>query len=254
MWIDVGMLLILAFYTLLGYFQGIIVQVFRLIGLVLVFFYIRFVAEPVGQWLAAHLDMNAIGAYYIALIAGALIVYAACAVLGKAIHKMVAQTEKPQTLDRVLGCALGFIKGAIVAFLIVCMFDMIPPSRLSGWPWMYKQVTGSGLIVRAHSYNPLPELRFLADADDYKKLLDDPDAQRIFQTQPAFVALQNHPKFRLLVSDPEVRDLVARKQWADVLVHEKLLALVFDRDVRKILNQLNPKAALEEAAKMRGGK
>ncbi len=255
MWIDAGAVLIVAFYALLGLFQGIIAQVFRLIGLVLVFFYIRFVAEPVGQWLAARLDLNAIAAYYIALIAGALVLYAACALLGKAIHKMVVSgAEAPKTLDRALGLVLGFAKGAIVAFLIVCMLDMIPPERLGGSPWLQKQVKGSGLITRAHPWNPLPELRFLADVEDYKKLLDDPEAQRIFEAQPAFVALQNNAKFRMAASDSELRDLLARKQWADVLVHEKVLALVFDRDVRKILNELRPKVALDEAAKMRGGK
>ncbi len=255
MWIDVGAILIILFYSVLGLFQGIIAQVFRLIGLVLVFFYIRFVAEPVGQWLAVRLDLNAIVAYYLALIAGSLVVYAACALLGKAIHKMlVSGAEAPKTLDRALGLALGFAKGAIVAFLVVCMMDMIPPERLGGWPRLQGQVKASGLIARAHPWNPLPELRFLADVDDYKKLFDDPEAQRIFQAQPAFVRLQDNPKVRDAFSDPGLRMLVAQKKWAEVLRNEKVLALVFDRDVRKLANDLRPKAALDEAARLRNEK
>ncbi len=254
MWLDGIAILIVLFFAALGYFQGIIVQMFRIIGLVLVFFYIYLVAEPMGQWVSAHLDLNPVVAYYVALIGGALILYAACSLMGKAIHKMLAKTEKPQTLDRVMGMAVGLIKGAIIAFLLLCMIDMIPPARTGSWTWLREQAAGSSLVVRLHPWNPLPELRFLADVDDYKKLFDDPEAQRIFQAQPAFVRLQDNPKVRDAFSDPGLRMLVAQKKWAEVLRNEKVLALVFDRDVRKLANDLRPKAALDEAARLRNEK
>lgn len=252
MWIDVVLGIIVIAYGIMGLFQGVIVQLFRLGGLVLIIFYARLVAEPIGQWLALHLRLNPLAAYYVSFIGGALIVYAVCALIGRGVHKLVvAQGERPQKANRLLGGVLGLAKGAIIAFVLAAIVDMIPPEKMGGLPWVGTQAKKSRLLARVHEVNPLPQARFLADIDDYKKVLEDPEAQRILQRQPAFVKLQDHPKFRVAVNDQELRKLVAEKHWPEVLVHEKVLALVFDREIRQLLNQMDPKTALEEAEKMR---
>ena len=52
----------------------------------------------------------------------------------------------------------------------------------------------------------------------------------------------------------ELRELIQDKRWPRVIVHDKVLALLFDREVRELLNRLNPRAALEEAEKARAAK
>ncbi len=266
MWIDIAAILIVLLYTIVGYFQGIIVQIFRLIGLVLVFFYIAFVAEPVGQWLGAQLHMNAVTAYCATLIVGALVLYAACTLIGKSIHKMLAATETPQMLDRILGMALGLVKGLVVAFLFLCLVGLVPPEAMGNAAWLKDQAGKSMLVERVRPWNPMPELRFLADIEHYKKLLsNDPSekvlrerALEIFQKSAPFVRLQNNPKFREAVSDESLKQLIADCQkngdWLRVLAHKQVIALVFDREVRKCLNEMRPGEALRQAAAELGEK
>ena len=255
MWIDVGLGVVVLFFGLMGLFQGVIVQLFRLGGLVLIIFYARLVAEPIGQWLAGHLPLNPIIAYYVSFVAGALIVYAVCSLMGRAVHKAVTTGgETQKQANRMFGGILGLVKGLVVAFVLASLIDMIPAARLSRWETAQEQVATSRFLRVVHPVNPLPELRFLADVDDYKKILADPEAQRILQRQPAFAQLQDHAKFRVAVDDKGLRKLIEEKRWPEVLVHKRVLALIFDRDIRRILNDLDPKAALEEAERSRSDK
>ncbi len=259
MWLDIGALVLVIGFAVLGFFMGIIVQVFRLMGMAAIFFYIYFVVEPVGEWFAVHMQMSSLAAYYTALIGGALVIYAIFALLGRSISNMVSKGEAPQTIDRVLGFGLGTVKGLVVAFLVLCMFDMVPAGKFGGSPWVTAQKRESALIPRIHAFNPLPELSFLQYADDYKKIADDYykndlTAMNLLMAQPAAVKLKSHPKFQMAAHDPELQRLIEKRLWPDVLVNEKVLALVFDRDVRTLLNQLRPDTAVKDAAIYKAGK
>ena len=255
MWVDLGVGVIVVLYGLIGLFQGVVLQLFRLGGLVLIIVYARYVAEPIGQWLATTLSFNALIAYYISFIAGSVIVYVVCVLIGRGVSKLVTTGgEAPRKVNRILGGLLGLVKGCIVAFVLVAILDMIPENVVERWPWAHAQVKTSEILPRVHRVNPLPQARFVADIDDYKKILENPEAQRILQKKPAFVALQDHPKFRQAVNDPKLRQLIKAKpaRWPEVLVHDKVLALGFDREVRKILNSEDFRAAVKDALKEAG--
>jgi membrane protein required for colicin V production len=257
MWIDIGAGVIILAYSVMGLFQGVILQLFRLGGLVLVIFYARLVAEPIGQWLALHVSIPPLVAYYIALIAGALIVYAVCVLLGRGVNRLVnAGGDAPRKVNRTLGAILGLAKGLFVAFVLLSIVDMIPAEALGRWEWARTQATDSRVLPVVHPLNPLPQLRFLADVNDYKRLLKDPEAQRMLQRlQPEVVArLQDNPKFRLAAEDPQLQQLIREEKWREVMVNEKVVALLFDKEIRRTLNELNPHAALEQADKTRPGK
>jgi len=252
MGIDIAVVVLVLLYMVIGLFQGVIVQLFRLGGLVLVVLYARFVAEPVGHWIALRLEMNPLASYYVSFIVGSLIVYAVCALIGRGVHRLITGGGgTPREANRALGALLGLGKGALVAFVLLSIVDMVPVSWLGRWTWAQTQVKGSWVLPQVHPVNPLPEVRFLADIDDYKKVFENPEAQRILQRQPAFIELQNLPQFRQAVNDERLRELVREKRWDLVLVDESILALVFDREVRRKLNELNPRAALEQAEKLR---
>ena len=257
--VDLGVGVVVVLYGLIGLFQGVIVQLFRLGGLVLIIVYARFVAEPIGQWLAAKLSFNPLIAYYISFFVGSLVVYAVCALIGRAVNKVVvAGGGAPRKVNRTLGGLLGLAKGLVVAFVLVSILDMVPQKVLSRWAWVETQVAASRILPHVEKVNPLPELRFVTDIDDYKRLAESPEAQRIFQRTPEFATLQDHPKFRQAVSDPKLRVLIKEKRWPEVLVHEKVVALGFDREIRKILNDESfraaVKAAIQQAKKPPSGK
>jgi len=248
MWVDLGVGVIVVLYGLIGLFQGVIVQLFRLAGLALIIVYARFVAEPIGQWLAGKLSLNPVIAYYIAFIVGSVIVYAVCALMGRGVSKLVTTGgEVPRKANRTLGGLLGLVKGMVVAFVLVSVLDMVPERVTQRWSWAQEQVKMSAILPRVHKVNPLPQARFVADIDDYKKILDSPEAQRILQGKAAFVTLQDHPKFRAAVGDPGLRQLIREKRWPEVLVHDKVLALGFDREIRRILNSEEFRAAVKDA-------
>ena len=251
MWIDLGAVLVVLIYTTMGLFQGAIVQCFRLVGLVLVVLYARFVAESGGHWIALHLEINPITACYISLIAGSLILYAVCSLFGRAVHRWAtAGDDASREVDWALGALHGLAKGALVAFLLLSMVGMVPAAALGRRPWIQSQVSRSWLLAWVRPVNPLPEVRFVAYIDDYKKVFENPEAQRILEQQPAFIELVNLPRVREAVNDEQLRGMVKECRWQELAVNEKVLALLFDPEVRAKLNRTNPRAALEQAEKL----
>jgi hypothetical protein len=93
-------------------------------------------------------------------------------------------------------------------------------------------------------------VRFVAYIDDYKKVFENPEAQRILEQQPAFIELVNLPRVREAVNDEQLRGMVKECRWQELAVNEKVLALLFDPEVRAKLNRTNPRAALEQAEKL----
>jgi len=254
MWVDLVLGALIILCGMIGLFQGIIIQVFRLGGLALVILYARAVAEPAGQWVATQFSLMPLVAYYIALIVGGLIIYAFCALAGRAVHKMLKTGGgAPHHVNRLLGGFLGLAHGVVIAFLLASILEMVPAEALDGYPTLQSNRRTSRAVPMVHSVNPLPQLRFLVYINDYKRLLNDERAQVIFQHSDDVVKLYDHPKFRKAASDTELRKLIGEKRWPEVLVHEKVLSMLFDREVRTILNRLNPRAALEEAEKTKPG-
>jgi len=135
MWIDLilGCLIILC--GLIGLFQGIIIQLFRLGGLALVILYARAVAEPAGQWVAVQFGLMPLVAYYVALIVGGLIIYAFCALVGHTVHKMLKTGGgTPHHVNRFLGGLLGLTHGLVIAFLLASIVEMVPTDALGDYP------------------------------------------------------------------------------------------------------------------------
>jgi uncharacterized membrane protein required for colicin V production len=251
MWIDLGAVLVVLIYTTLGLIQGVIAQIFRLVGLVLVVLYARFVAESGGYWIALHLGVHPAVSYGISLIGGALILYAVCALFGRAVTRWATGSDDAsREVNWTLGALLGFAKGILVAFLLLAMMAMVPAASLGRHPWIQTQLRRSWLLERVRPVNPLPEVRFLADIEDYKKVYENPEAQRILERQPAVIELLNLPRVREAVSDEQLRAIVQEKNWQELFVNEKFLALLFDPEVRAKLNKVKPRDALRQAEEL----
>ena len=246
-WIDVGLGTIIGLFALMGLFQGIVRQLFRLGGLVLVIVYARFLAEPIGQWLSEIIEWNPLLVYYIALVGGAILVYFLCSFVGIAFHRRISKGGVTGSANRFLGMLLGAAKGLLIAFVIASLIEMVPAESMGGWPAVQSQVQDSFLLKRLHPLNPLPELKFLRHVNDYKELRDDELAIKKLKEQDAVGELYSHPKFRRAGSDAEVNQLWKEKEWFKLMVHRRILALVFDAEVRDILNRIDPKKARMEA-------
>ena len=52
------------------------------------------------------------------------------------------------------------------------------------------------------------------------------------------------------MNDEQLRGMVKECRWQELAVNEKVLALLFDPEVRAKLNRTNPRAALEQAEKL----
>ncbi|HUU42479.1 MAG TPA: CvpA family protein [Planctomycetota bacterium] len=255
MWIDLSLALAIILCGVMGLFQGILTQLFRVGGLVLIVLYARSVTEPVGEWLARQFNLMPLVAYYVALVVGGLIIYAFCAFAGRAVSRMLKKRGgTAHGANRVLGGLVGLVHGLVIAFLAASVLQMVPHEALGDYPRLQTDLRSSRAVPLVADVNPLPQLRFLRYVDDYKALLSDPQAQEIFERPPEFVKLRDNPKFREAVSDPKLLELIEQKRWPEVVVQDKVVSLLFDPEVREILNRLNPRAALEEADRVRAQK
>jgi uncharacterized membrane protein required for colicin V production len=251
MWIDLGVALLIVITGILGLFEGIIVQLFRLGGLVAVFFYAKYVSEPLGQWFSAAFKTSAGVGFWVVVILGSMLIYLVASLIGKYVTKKVTDGGgAPEKVNRTLGGLAGAVKGAAFAFVILAVLDMVNGPSMAGRPAFKAQLDGSVTVGWVSRVNPLAEFRFLADIESYQTILVNPNAQASLSKKKCAQALLANATFRAAAADPEVRRLINGEHWQELLVNGKVKALYLDPEVRRILNDRAFREAVREAAKL----
>lgn len=250
MFLDIAIVVVILAFGLMGLFQGVIIQLFRLGGLVAIYFYGRFGAEPAGEWLSVKMGLNPLAAYYVALIAGAALAYMVCVLTGLIVHRIVTGAgETPRKINRGLGGCLGLLRGALVAFIIAAALDMAAPAAAEKMPFLSRQIEGSLAVQWVQPMNPLVELGFIADVPKVMKIARSEPARQHLKQQPPVQRLENHPTVKVALDDPEVQQLIQDREWRALLSHPKIYPLFYDREIREMLNSPDMRQAIDESLK-----
>ena len=245
---DIAFVALLALFAVLGLFQGMINQIFRLGGLVGIWVYVRFFCESVAAAIAAKTGLPELPAYLTALIAGVVVVYFVLSIAGEIITKLVSSAgEGAKHANTFLGALLGLVKGGLITGLLFCIVDILPARVLEPLPRVKKHVDQSIVLKGVRVFNPLRDLRFVVNLAAYQEILLNAKAQRELQNQQPIIDLQNNNAFREVVNDPEVQELIRQKKFLKLLAMPKIRKLLRDPEVRRLLNEIDPQAALEKA-------
>lgn len=124
-WIDLGIILLLLFFLVRGYQQGLIRQAMTLIGLILglkiaseQYLYLSTIIQTEFN-LSQNLS-NTLG--FVALFVGVVLI---TNIVGWALSKMTSLLFL-SFLDRGIGAVIGLVKGGIMVYVILLLVSQVP--------------------------------------------------------------------------------------------------------------------------------
>lgn len=246
--VDLGVVALLLLFTVLGVYQGLVPQLFRIGALLLIWFLVK----PLGMVFSVPLlpfGFPGLTGFYLGVLIGGVVVFAGLSLLGRYLSDRFINTRTSRMeLHSKLGGYLGFIKGVLVAVLALFILGALPEGYLQKKPRLDAQLKNSWSVSLAELINPLPELTVFDDLSAYQKLLKDPEAVARLKEQPAFQKLRQHPAVQELLADAEISRKFEERDYRALLAEPKVVRVLKDKEVRTLLSKLNPRQALAAPA------
>jgi len=242
--IDLAVVGLLLLFTLMGVYQGLVPQLFRTGALVTIWLFLKPLAG-IFSLVLSPFGLPGLTGLYLGGLIGGVVVYAGFSFLGKYLSDRFINTRTSRMeAHSKLGGYLGFVKGALVAVLVLFILGALPQGYLAKKPGLHAQVQDSWAVSAARLINPFPELTVFDDLSAYQKLLEDPEAVARLKEQPAFQKLRDHPAVQELLNDPETADKLEQGDYRFLLADPKVVRVLKDPEARRLLRQLDPRAAL----------
>jgi membrane protein required for colicin V production len=150
-WIDWAFLAVMLLSVVIGVVRGLIYEVMALLGWILAYL----AAHALGGRLAPVLPVGAPGSAlnlvvaFVAVFIGVLVVWN----LLSWLVKRLVQASPLNPLDRVLGAAFGFLRGALVGLVVVTAINLTPLAGSPTW-----QASHSAAALQEVLYGLLPLL------------------------------------------------------------------------------------------------
>jgi hypothetical protein len=243
--IDLAVVGVLLLFTVLGIYQGLVPQLFRVGALVLIWLLIK----PLGYVFSLvfwPFGLRGLTGFYLGALVGAVVVYVALGFLGRYLSdRFINIRTSRMELHSKLGGYLGFIKGLLVVVLVLFLLGALPEGYLEKKPKLGAQVKGSWAVTLANLVNPFPRLTVFDDLKAYQRLLKDPAAMDRLAEQPAFQQLHEQSAIKEMLADPEVMRKLDEMDYRALLADPKVARVLWDPEVRRLLLQLDPRKALE---------
>jgi uncharacterized membrane protein required for colicin V production len=302
-------LLILLYSFILGGRRGIYKEVVQTLALIVAIVAAKIGREPVGATLAAKTGVPLMLAEVAAVVMVWISVFFVVAVVGRLLLKKIrgegiddelgegaeqvadaigGDTNRgPFTLltdpfaskngffywsDKILGCALGLLKGAVTGYLLFAV--VIYADRARGWDSDFARQVESSYAARffhdhveGNFLNSIPEYRIAKSLDDMKAIGDhfekDKDPQRFdaFVNDPRLRGIRDYPAVQTLTKDPavkkawETRDLkillqnaAVRELLSDPELRKRLAAIEWEQLRKELEGKAKPEAATKTSA------
>lgn len=131
-WVDIFVLILLVRGTYIGLRYGFITEIFKIFGIIVALFVSFRYYSNLAQFLATQVFFSKLspslqgGLSFIALILLTLAIFR----LGHFVARSVMRLEASGLLERVGGVICGFIRGGVVAGLILFALNLLPVSYL----------------------------------------------------------------------------------------------------------------------------
>lgn len=127
-WVDLLVLAFLAYFLIMGYFQGFIRQFVDLTGLVLSFLFASFFYQNVSKVIDTYLSLpvslsGALGFFIVWFFFGALYY-----IVTLFVYKKIPKKAKESKYNRYAGVLPALLKGIVVTAVILTLFMLIPLS------------------------------------------------------------------------------------------------------------------------------
>ncbi len=231
--LDFCVLVILILYALLGFTRGLLAQLLGLVGITAAWVlapmlapYVRKLIFSSDSQTWAHLEVAS-------LLIGAVAVLIACQLVFQLIPDLLRRwSDALRRLDSTLGTAVGLVRGAITAYLMLYVMIYAESPKVRRFPDMARQMNTSQTVVEVRKRNLLTTLQF-GDLETLRRGLvawkskaankDDAVAAR---------ELGQVPAFRSAAGNKELRQMARDGRYSALLDHPMVHELLADQRVR----------------------
>ena len=253
--LDVFILATVLTFLVIGAFQGLVAQAFRLAGAVVA----ALVGGRLGIMLAraveSYVPLSQATLALAAILAAAVAIYVAFALTGHLLTRLLKKSKPLGGVNRTLGGVLGGAKAVLVWFALLSIatgFD------LEGWRIWGDRTAGdvarSSYAFRlAARYNPLGGLSVLRRVETVQQRLATPEGHRRLAAGPAFRALASNPKVKAVLGSPDIQKALEERRVIDLMSDPRVEAMLGDPEVRALARDFLLEVAEPDAERPPGG-
>jgi len=129
--LDYGLLGVLLLSSVLGLFRGLVREVLSLVAWVLAFWFAQRYTGELSDHMQAIIRTGSLRQLtaFLALFLGSLIVFA----LVNRLLTLLIRASKLGSLDRILGCAFGALRGVVIGVVFISLTDLTPLADEPDW-------------------------------------------------------------------------------------------------------------------------
>lgn len=235
--LDIIALASLAMITWLGYRKGFARQIIGFVAVIAIYFLATPIGSVVRSVIFSREGISFPGIETASLIIAAILIFLVVWGVGRLfIATITSFSESIEDIDMMLGGILGFIKGFLIVYLVLCALVYAEQPLGSAIPALGRQMESSYTIAAARHVNIITQLRY-PELDDLRDAMvaagDGEDADR----NEALARLMENEDFQSLVADEDMRQAAADKDYSYMLSDERVLRLLADEDFRTVLTE-----------------
>jgi membrane protein required for colicin V production len=217
-------------FAVIGAFEGAIRQIAQLAALALAYFCARPLGRALGSSLAQSLHLPLL----FGMLAATILVFIAVMVAVRAVLMRFVRSvprlnsPEPRRIDRALGFALGGLKVALIAYLMLSALSFVEDNVAWGGRRLGLSPADSITFALARKYNlfELVQYRPVRDLVRIAQSLNDPDKAAKLQRDPAFRALAQDPRFERTLEDDSMQRAIETGDTRALLRSDEVLKLL----------------------------
>ncbi len=231
--LDSCVIVLLLLYALLGFTRGLMVQLLGLVGIMAAWILAPILAPHVRGLLFSSQSQTWAHLEVASLLIAAVVVLIVVQLLFHLIPGLLRRwSDALRRLDSTLGVAVGVVRGAVTAYLILCTMIYAESPMVRRLPDMARQMSTSQTVAEVRKNNLLTTLQF-SDLETLRRALaawkskgaspDDTAAAR---------ELGQVPAFRAAAGNKELRQLAEEGRYSALLDHPMVHELLADERVK----------------------
>lgn len=249
MTLDFCVLVLLFLYALFGFTRGLMVQLLGLVGILAAWILAPMLAPFVRGLIFSSKTETWAHKEVASLLLAAVVILIVVQLLFSMIPDLLRRwSDALRRLDSTLGTAVGVVRGAVTAYLVLCTMIYAESPMVRQFPEMSEQMKTSRVVAEVRKRNLLTTLQF-SDLETLRRGLA--AWKRKGATGDDAVAakeLGQVPAFRSAAKNKELRMLAQQGRYSELLDHPMVHELMADERIRAAIEaserQAKPRRAV----------
>jgi membrane protein required for colicin V production len=230
--IDVIILCVVVFFSLLGAYTGAAKQIANLVGMATAYFVCRKLGPMLGPKLAAAAGTaDLIGMLLATVLLFIAVLTLVRFILGTLLNRLMrGKDPSNRGPDRMIGLALGGAKVVIICYLLLSALTFVEKHVVVAGQKLGISPEDSKAFALARRYNLFEATQF-APVKDFVRVAQastDPERAAKLQNDPAYKALRQDPRFQQALKDDKLRRALEQGDTQALLRSNLILQLIQD--------------------------